>query len=142
MTITKTTTELKVVGQPVERHDAREKAQGLTAYAADFALPGMLHVVLVRSPYPSARIRSIDTSAALALPGVAAVLTAEDVPNNTIWVDVPGQTTTVGPLRARLNVLATGRVRFGGEPVAVVAAETLEIAEAARDLVEVDYEPL
>jgi CO/xanthine dehydrogenase Mo-binding subunit len=142
MTITRPKTELHVVGQPVERHDAREKAQGLTQYAADFALPGMLHVVLVRAPHPSARIRAVDVSRALALPGVAGVYLAEDVPANTIWVDVPGQTTMVGPLRARLNVLATERVRFAGEPVAVVAAETLEIAAQARDLVEVDYEEL
>src|SRR5207244_2577282 len=114
---------------------------GQTAFAADFGLPGMLHAVLVRSPYPAATIRSISVERARALAGVAAVLLAEDVPNNTTWVDVPGQTTVVGPLRARLEVLARERVRFAGEPVAVVAAETAEVARQARDLVEVEYEP-
>ena len=135
-------TAFKIVGQPVARHDAWEKVRGLTAYAADFALPGMLAVVLVRAPYPSARIRSISAERARALPGVACVLLAADVPNNTTWVDVPGQSRTVGPLRARLDVLAAERVRFAGEPVAVVAAETPEIARQARDLVDVEYEPL
>jgi CO/xanthine dehydrogenase Mo-binding subunit len=134
--------DLKIVGQPVARHDAVEKVQGRTAYAADFELPGMLAVVLVRSPYPSARIRSVSVERARALPGVACVLLADDVPNNTTWVDVPGQTVRVGQLRARLDVLARERVRFAGEPLAIVAAETAELARQARDLVDVEYEPL
>src|SRR5262245_35499639 len=133
---------LRIVGQPVIRHDARDKVQAATAYAADWAMPGMLHAVVVRSPYPSARIVRIDTAAARAMRGVAAVLTASDVPRNTLWTDVPGQTTAVGPLRARLHVLAEDRVHHQGEPVALVAAETEEMARAAAEIVAVDYETL
>jgi CO/xanthine dehydrogenase Mo-binding subunit len=133
---------LRIVGHPVIRHDSRDKVQAATAYAADWAMPGMLHGVVVRSPYPSARIRGIDTTRARGRPGVVAVLTAADVPRNALWTDVPGQTTAVGPLRARLHVLAEDRVRHQGEPVALVAAETEEQARAAMEAVDVDYEPV
>jgi len=133
---------LRIVGQPVVRHDARDKVQAATAYAGDWAMAGMLHAVVVRSPYPSARIRRIDMTRANGMKGVVAVLTAADVPRNTLWTDVPGQTTEVGPLRARLHVLAEGRVRHQGEPVALIAAETEEEARAASEAVDVDYEPL
>ena len=132
---------LRVVGRPLPRHDAWDKAQARTLYAADWQMPGMLHAAVARSPYPSARIRQIDTSRARALPGVAAVLLAQDVPHNTLWTDVPGQTSEVGPLRARIQVLAHEVVRFQGEPVALVAAETREIALQAAELIEVQYDP-
>jgi CO/xanthine dehydrogenase Mo-binding subunit len=131
---------LRVVGRAIPRHDARDKVAAATAYAADFAMPGMLHAFVLRAPYPCARIGKLDTARALAMPGVAAVLTAGDVPKNTLSTDVPGQTTTVGPLRATLHVLAEGRVRHQGEPVALIAAETLEQARAAAETVEVEYE--
>jgi CO/xanthine dehydrogenase Mo-binding subunit len=73
---------------------------------------------------------------------VATVMTAKDVPHNTLWTDVPGQTTQVGPLRARLHVLAENRIRHQGEPVALVAAETEEQAREAAEAVVVDYEAL
>ncbi len=133
---------LRIVGQPVVRHDARDKVQAATAYAGDWTMAGMLHAVVVRSPYPSARIRRIDTTRSSGMKGVVAVLTAADVPRNTLWTDVPGQTTEVGPLRARLHVLAEDRVRHQGEPVALIAAETEEEARAASEAVDVDYEPL
>ena len=101
----------------------------------------MLYGVVVRSPYPSARIRRIDPAPALALPGVAAVMLARDVPHNTLWTNVPGQTSEVRPLRARLQVLADGAVRHQGEPVALVAAETRELAQRAAEVIVVDYEP-
>lgn len=132
----------RVIGRPVPRHDAWDKVLGRTVYAGDWSLPGMLVGKVLRSPYPSARIRRIDPSPARALPGVVAVLTAEDVPRNTLWTDVPGQTTEVGPLRAKLCVLAEDRVRHQGEPVALVAAESEEAAEEALAAIEVDYEPL
>jgi CO/xanthine dehydrogenase Mo-binding subunit len=132
---------LRVVGQAVTRHDAIDKVQARTLYAADWAMPGMLHGVVLRSPYPSARIRRIDPSPAQALPGVAAVLLARDVPHNTLWTDVPGQTSEVGALRARIHVLADGIVRYQGEPVALVAAETRELAQQAAELILVEYEP-
>ncbi len=134
--------DLRVVGQRVVRHDARDKVSAATAYAGDWAMPGMLHGVVLRSPYPSARITRLDTSRAAAMPGVATIMTARDVPRNTLFTDVPGQTTTVGPLRAMLHVLAEGRVRHQGEPVALVAAETLEQARAAMEAIDVAYEPL
>src|SRR2546422_910609 len=131
---------LRVVGQPVVRHDARDKVVAATAYAADWALPGMLHAAVLRSPYPSARIVRLDTKRAATMAGVAVVLTAKDVPRNTLATDVPGQTTAVGPLRATLHVLAEDRVRHQGEPVALVAAETLELARDAVEAIEVEYE--
>src|SRR5215467_2770891 len=133
---------LRVVGQPIVRHDARDKVAAATAYAADWALPGMLYGVVLRSPYPSARIMRLDTAKAEAMPGVAVVLTAKDVPRNTLSTDVPGQTTAVGPLRATLHVLAEERVRHQGEPVALLAAEALEQAHAALEAIEVEYEEM
>jgi CO/xanthine dehydrogenase Mo-binding subunit len=132
---------LRIVGQPIVRHDARDKVAAATAYAADWALPGMLHAAVLRSPYPAARIVRLDTAKAEAMAGVAVVLTAKDVPRNTLSTDVPGQTTAVGPLRATLHVLAQDRVRHQGEPVALVAAETLAHAQAAVEAIEVEYEP-
>jgi len=134
--------DLRVVGQRVVRHDARDKVAASVAYAADWAMPGMLHGVVLRSPYPSARIVRLDTARAAAMPGVATIMTARDVPRNTLFTDVPGQTTTVGPLRATLHVLAEGRVRHQGEPVALVAAETLEQARQALEAIDVAYEPI
>jgi len=133
---------LRIVGQPIVRHDARDKVAAATAYAADWALPGMLHGVVLRSPYPAARIVRLDTAKAEAMTGVAVVLTAKDVPRNTLSTDVPGQTTAVGPLRATLHVLAEDRVRHQGEPVALLAAETLEQARAAVEAIEAEYEPM
>jgi len=69
-------------------------------------------------------------------------MTARDVPHNVLFTDVPGQTMAVGPLRARTQVLAEDRVRYYGEPIALIAADTEEIAEQARDLVTVEYEDL
>ncbi len=135
-------TPLRLVGRALPRHDARDKVAAATAYAADWAMPGMLHAAVLRSPYPSARIVKLETAGAARMPGVAVVLTAKDVPRNTLSTDVPGQTTSVGPLRATLHVLAHERVRHQGEPVALVAAETLEQARAAAEAIEVEYEAL
>ena len=134
--------ELRVVRQPLPRHDQAEKVAGSTRYAGDLAFASMLHARLVRSPVPSARITARDASAALAVPGVVSVLFGEDVPHNLIWVDVPGQTVEVAALKASMEVLATDRVRFHGEPVALVIAETEEALAEACDLVSVDYEEL
>ncbi len=136
-----TAEQLRVIGRRLARHDAWDKVQGRTLYAADWQMPGMLHGAVLRSAYPCARIRQIDVARAAALPGVAAVLTAQDVPHNTLSTDVPGQTSEVGPLRARVQVLAERVVRYLGEPVALVAAETPEIAQQAVDLIDVAYAP-
>src|SRR5437764_8480210 len=132
----------RVVGRALVRHDALEKVAGRTRYAADFGLPGMLHAVLKRADLPHARLLRVDTSAAEAVPGVASVLTAKDVPENTVWVDVPGQTFQVGALKARMNVLADGVVRYHGEPIAIVAAESEDAALASVELIDVQYEAL
>ncbi len=134
--------ELRVVRQPLPRHDQAEKIAGSTRYAGDFAFASMLHACLVRSPVPSARITARDASAALAVPGVVAVLFGEDVPHNLIWVDVPGQTVEVAALKASMEVLATDRVRFHGEPVALVVAETEDVLAQGCEQVAVDYEEL
>lgn len=135
-------TKLKIIGKPVPRHDAWEKAFGLTTYAADFYLPGMLYGKVLRSQYPSAKILSIDTSKAERLGGVHAVLTAKDVPRNES-VTRFGQTHTVGGgFEGLYRVLADQKVHYLGEAVALVAAETEEIAKRAVELIKVEYEPL
>lgn len=134
--------ELRVVGRRLPRHDAREKIAGATRYAADLVLPGMLHARLVRSQVPSARLVRRDVERARALPGVVAVFLGEDVPNNRVWVDVPGQGREVRALKASMQVLATDRVRYQGEPVALIVAESEDVLRTAEAAVEVEYEPL
>ena len=134
--------ELRVVNRPVPRHDAAEKIAGSTRYAGDYAVPGMLFAGLVRSPIASARVTRRDASKALQVPGVVTVLFGEDVPNNQVWVDVPGQTTEVVALKASMQVLATDRVRFHGEPVALVVTETEDALAHGRLALEVEYEDL
>jgi CO/xanthine dehydrogenase Mo-binding subunit len=133
-----------VIGKPLPRPDAWEKVRGRPIYAGDFALPGMLYGRIVRSPYASARIVRIDTAEAAALPGVVAVLTHQDVPVNQMRMDLPGRMAeaTAGAVLATQPVLAEGRVRFQGEPVVAIAAETPEVATAAAERVRVEYEPL
>jgi len=133
--------EFKVIGKRLPSHDAVEKATGQTKYADDFALPGMIYGKILRAKYPHARIKRIDTSKAEKLDGVYCVLTHKDVPNNAI-ISRFGQTRAVGGFEGVYRVLAEGKVRYYGEPVALVAAETEEIAEKAIDLIEVEYEEL
>jgi CO/xanthine dehydrogenase Mo-binding subunit len=137
-----TTPGFRVVGARAPRFDARDKVHGLLRYADDLALGGMLHARVVRASRPSARLLRVDTARAAAVPGVRCVLTAREVPNNVLFSDVPGQTTAVGPLRARTQVLADDVVRYLGEAIALVAAETEEAAEEAARLVTVAYEDL
>jgi CO/xanthine dehydrogenase Mo-binding subunit len=134
----------RVIGKSLPRPDAREKVRGRPIYAGDLALPGMLHGRIVRSPYASARIARIDTRAARGIGGVAAVLTHEDVPRNEFRVDLPGRMAeaTAGAVLATQPVLAADRVRFHGEPVVAIAAETPEAAARAAEAVEIEYEEL
>jgi CO/xanthine dehydrogenase Mo-binding subunit len=129
----------RVVGQSVAHHDFVDKVKGSLRYAADWQLPGMLFGRVVRSQLPSARITSVDVSAARVLPGVQAVLTAADVPNNRIVEVASGG---LGELEVPMPVLATDRIRYLGEPVALVAAVTQQIADEAAELVTVNCEPL
>jgi xanthine dehydrogenase D subunit len=120
------------VGESARRVDGAPKATGAYVYGGDLAAPGMLHGVTLRSPHAAALIRSLDTAEAKAAPGVHAVLTGHDVPGRkTYGLEISDQ-----------PVLATDEVRYEGEPVAVVAADTLAHARAARDLIEVVYDPV
>ncbi len=121
------------VGESAWRVDAEEKACGCTRYTADLPLPeGCLHGVTVRAEQVHARLLGIDGAAALAVPGVVRVLTAKDVPGELHY----------GNARNDQPVFVADRVRFYGEAVAVVLAETLEAAREAAALVRVELEPL
>jgi len=130
---------MRVVGQRVSHHDFVDKVKGSLHYAADWQLPGMLYGRVVRSLVPSARIVSIDTAQAQAMRGVAAVLTGADVPRNSLVERASGG---LGELLVPMPILAADRVRYVGEPVAVVAAVTQQIADEAAELVAVEYEEL
>jgi 4-hydroxybenzoyl-CoA reductase alpha subunit len=123
---------LRVVGRPLRKVDATAKVTGATRFADDLFLPRMLYAKLLRSPHPHARIASIDVSKALALPGVKAVLTGKDLP-------IPFG---ILPVSQDEHALALDKVRFVGDPVAVVAATTEDVATQALDLIDVAYEPL
>ena len=118
------------VGSSARRPDGTPKVTGEFVYSSDLWLDGMIWGVTLRSPHPYARIRSIETAEALAMPGVSAVLTQEDVPGNKFYgleiIDQP--------------VLAVDVVRYQGEPVALVAADHPEIARQAAKRIRVDYE--
>jgi len=131
---------LNVIGKSVIRADSYDKVTGGKHFPVNVRLPGMLHMKLLRSPYPHARIVNIDTSAAERLQGVKAVLTPDDVPQRpfTPVYFVPVQ----APSMVQDFVIMSRRVRWTGQPVAAVAAVTAEIAEAALELIEVDYEEL
>ena len=111
--------------------DAREKVTGSARYLDDLEFPGLLTGKILRSPYPHARILSIDTSAAEALPGVKAVITAKDCPQNKFGMEI-----------ADVDMLAVEKVRYVGDEVAAVAAENDEIAREALKLIKVEYEEL
>jgi len=134
--------ELRQVGKPLRRVDAMGKAVGATVYAGDFALPLMLHAKVFRGTQACARIVRLDVSKARALPGVACILTAADLPDARLVSDMPGQTGQKQRSGSDVPVLASDQVRFYGEPIALVAAETLDIAERALKLIEIDYEIL
>ena len=121
------------VGAPAFRTDVRDKVLGQGEYVDDVRMEGMVHASAVRSRYPRARVLDIDPSAALALPGVLAVLTAEDVPHNK-----------VGHLQQDWDVMiAKGDVtRCVGDAICLVVAETEDILKKAKELVKIDYEPL
>ena len=128
----------RLLGARVERLEDPRLLTGRGRYLADIERPGMLHAAFVRSPHAHARIRGVDAAAARDLRGVAAVLTAADL-NGAPLVDtvaVPGLSRTPQP------ALATDRVRFQGEAVAIVVAGDRYVAEDAAELVTVDYEPL
>ncbi len=120
------------IGASVRRIDAPAKVSGALRYAGDTVMPGMLHMAVLRSPHAHARILGIDTAAAAALPGVECVVTAADVPGKDgFGVFVHDQ-----------PVMARDRVRYVGEAVAAVAADSVETARHAAALIAVGYAPL
>jgi len=123
---------LQGIGSDAIRPDGIPKVRGRFEFSSDLQAEGMLWGRTLRSPHPHARIRSIDTSAALAIPGVAAVVTADDVPGALHY----------GLISADQPVFARDVVRFVGEPVAAVAADHPETARRALEAIHVAYEPL
>jgi carbon-monoxide dehydrogenase large subunit len=141
------------IGQPVRRKEDFRLLTGSGCYVDDLALPGMTHAVMVRSPHAHARIVSVDKAAALAAPGVLAVLTGADcladglgpLPHNAglmgppdLSVRLPGSP----PIATRHDPLPADTVRFVGEPVAIVVAETIDQARDAAELLRIDYHVL
>ncbi len=132
MSATETTLQVGHIGELVRRPDGPPKVQGEFMYASDLNAAGMLWGHTLRSPHAHARIVGIDISKAVTMPGVHAVLTHDDVPGKkTYGLEFPDQ-----------PVLAIDRVRYYGEPVAVVAAEHPEQARRAAEAIVVEYEPL
>ncbi|MGA3175254.1 MAG: molybdopterin cofactor-binding domain-containing protein [Syntrophorhabdales bacterium] len=120
------------IGRSLTRIDSLGKVTGKAVFTDDMTLPRMLFAGVLRSPHPSARIVSIDRAAALSHPGIRAVLTAEDIPgSNRFGIIVKDQ-----------PYLAVDRVRFVGEAIAVVAAETKELVQEGLDKIRVSYEAL
>ncbi len=136
--VTPQTETYKTVGKPEKKVDAIKLVQGKPAFTADLDMRGMLYARVLRSPHAHARIKSIDASRARELKGVAAVLTWQDIPR--IVYSTAGQSDPIpGPLD---TFSLDNKVRFVGDRVAMVAAETPEIAEHALSLIDVDYEVL
>ena len=132
VTAPRTTLRAGKVGERLLRDDAVPKVTGEFDYSSDLSAPGMLWGVTLRSPHAHARIVSVDLSKALTLPGVQAILTHADVPGRKRYgLEFPDQ-----------PVLAIDRVRYVGEPVAVVAADHPEQARQALAAIAIEYEPL
>src|SRR5215510_8040319 len=121
----------RIIGKPIGRVDGIEKVSGAARYSGDVAVPGLVWGKALRGPLPHARIVRIDATRASALPGVLAVLTAQDLPD-----------ILVGRRMFDMPMLARDRVRFVGEKVAVVAAADPDIAEEALALIDGEYEDL
>ena len=130
---------MKTVGQSVQRVDAVGKVTGETLYPGDINLPNQTYMKILFANRPHARVVAIDTSRAEAMPGVLLVLTAKDVPVNEYGLIAPDQPVLCGPGSAKPHA---DRVRFIGDQVALVVAESEAIAAKARDLIAVEYEDL
>ena len=128
------------VGQPIERREDVELLTGAGRFIGDLTRPGMLHAAFLRSPLPHAEIRSIDVTAAEAASGVHAVFTGADLAPSVPQQPTPHR--VWGQKDTPYYALARGRVRYAGEAVALVVAESRYLAEDARELIEVDWEPL
>jgi carbon-monoxide dehydrogenase large subunit len=130
----------KYVGARTKRKEDPRLIRGMSTYVDDVRLHGMLHVAIVRSPHAHAQLKRIEAAAALKLPGVVAVFTAQDVQDKVGSVPCAAQ---IPDLKIPKHpVLAVGKVRYVGESVAAVVAQDRYIAADAASLIEVDYEPL
>ncbi|MBV2194319.1 MAG: molybdopterin-dependent oxidoreductase, partial [Azonexus sp.] len=129
------TSNVRYVGKEVKRVEDPSLVTGQTEFIDNVKLPGMLHAAILRSPHPHARIVSVNTAAVEALPGVHAVLTGADV---KAW----SNPCTTAPEGWGNYCMAVDKVRFVGEPVAAVAADSRYLAEDALELIEVEYEIL
>src|SRR5216683_5797032 len=130
---------MRFIGSSVQRVEDQRILTGHGHYVDDISLPGMLHAAFLRSPYAHARIVRIDVSAARAMLGVVAVFIGEDMQRLVGPMSVQDQT---GMRNPTFHPLASDRVRLVGDPVALVVAESRYVAEDARDVIEVEYEPL
>src|SRR5262245_64521713 len=129
----------KIIGQNVHRLDAVGKVTGKTHYPGDLTRTGMLHMKILFSARAHARVRSVDTAAAEKAPGVVAIFTAKDVPNNEYGLIMPDQPVLCGPGSTKEGAEI---VRTTMDNLALIVADTEEHAAAARDLIKVDYEDL
>jgi CO/xanthine dehydrogenase Mo-binding subunit len=134
--------KFKVIGTRPVRHDGVDKVTGRAVYGGDVRLPGLLYGKVLRSPHPHARILSIDTSKALELPGVRAVVTADDLVQTVDSSRRQIGETNVDIREIARNSLASGKVLYQGHAVAAVAAISPHIAEEALELIVVEYRPL
>ena len=130
---------MAIIGKSIPRHDVKDKTTGAALYPGDFNMPDQLYMKVLFSERPHAIVKSIDTSAAEAMTGVVAVLTAKDVPVNEYGLGTSDQPVLCGPGSKKQYA---DRVRFIGDQVAVIVAETEIIAETARKLIKVEYEDL
>jgi carbon-monoxide dehydrogenase large subunit len=141
------------IGQPVRRKEDFRLLTGRGSFADDVHLSGLAHAVIVRSPYAHAHVGSVDKTAALASSGVLAVLTGRDyladglapIPHGAGLMgrpDVAARVRGFEPITTRDYPMTPDKVRFVGEPVAIVAAETVDQAKDAAELLEITYEAL
>jgi CO/xanthine dehydrogenase Mo-binding subunit len=130
---------MPAIGQSFPRVDAHDKVTGEAAYSGDLAMKGMLFLKILFAERPHARVKNVHTSKAEAAPGVVAVYTAKDVPVNEYGLQIPDQPVLCGPGSAKPY---TDIVRFVGDQVAAVVARSEAAAQAALDLIQVDYEDL
>ena len=131
-----------VVGTRPIRHDGADKVTGRAQYAADFSTTSLLYCMVLRSPHAHARIKSIDTSKAEALPGVKAVVTGHDFPPTPPGEEWSGTLGTFKLKELREHRMATEKVLYKGHPIAGVAAENRHVAEEGVKLIDVEYEVL
>ena len=132
----------KVLGTTPIRPDGLDKVLGRAVFADDFFLPNMLHGKILRSPHAHARIKSIDTSAAAAVPGVKAIVTSADFPEVEHTMVSQGSAGMINIAEVSANCMAKDKALYDGHAVAAVAADNPHVAEHAANLIKVNYDVL